>query len=177
MMDVETYIEHWEKNRIWTHLEWPRHQARLKECASHLKGKRLADIGCAFGHSTYYLNKFRKGDWTGVDFSRKAIINSIKNFPNFRFIFLNSITDLDSIGFYDSVICSEVIEHVKDDRLLLNKLLEITEKILVITTPCVWVKSVAHLRLYDKGMLEKLFRGINYEIYKKGPFWYGIIRK
>lgn len=174
-MDVNSYIEHYEKRKNWTHLSWPKHQERLKECAMNLVGHKFADVGCVFGHSTHYLSKFKPGDWTGIDFSRRAIVGSIQNFPKLKFMFLNSMKDLDSIESFDSVVCSEVIEHVEDDRSLLNKLLEITKKILVITTPCVSVISVGHLRLYDKEMLEKLFEGLKYKLYKKGTFWYGII--
>jgi SAM-dependent methyltransferase len=175
-MDVDSYIEHYEKRKNWTHLEWPKHQTRLKRCASYLEGWDFADVGCAFGYSTYYLSKFRPGEWMGIDFSKRAIREATKNFPNIEFKFLDSIEDLGRLESLDSVVCSGTIEHIEDDKTLVKGLLEITQRILVITTPRIPVVAVGHLRLYNRKMLETLFNGLNYEISKDDYSWYVVIR-
>ena len=65
-MDIDTYLDHWEINRIWTHNDRPHHQKRLKTMASYLKGKAFLDAGCAFGHSTIALKELCPGEWTGL---------------------------------------------------------------------------------------------------------------
>ena len=75
-MTAEEYlVNHWIKNKIWTHLKWPKHQARFKECAERCEGKTFCDVGCGLGHSTFYLRKFHPGDWTGIEFFKTAISN------------------------------------------------------------------------------------------------------
>jgi len=174
-MDVDSYIKHYEKRKNWTHLEWPKHQARLRRCSSYLEGWDFADVGCAFGYSTYYLSTFKPGYWTGIDFSKRAIKGASKNFPDIKFKFLDSIGDLGKLDSFDSVVCSGTIEHIEDDKALVKGLLEITQKKLVITTPCVPVVAVGHLRLYDEEMLTNLFSGLYYEISKDDYSWYVVI--
>jgi len=56
-MEAKDYlVNHWIKNKIWTHLEWPKHQDRLRKCTSYLEGGKSIDIGCGLGHSTRYKN-------------------------------------------------------------------------------------------------------------------------
>lgn len=176
-MDVDSYIEHYEKRKNWTHLAWPKHQERLRECASNLIGDRFADVGCAFGYSTYYLSKFKPGDWTGIDFSRKAIVGSIRNFPDLKFMFLNSINDLGFLDEFDSVVCSGTIEHIEDDKLFFNRLLKLTKQRLIITTPHKELVAVGHLRIYDETMLRALIGDLEFRLYKKGHSWFAVIEK
>ena len=110
-MNANEYIEHWDKNRIWEHLKWPRHQQRFKTIASYLYGKTFADVGCAFGHSTFYLKRFRSGEWTGIDFVEKAIEKAGAKFQGIDFRYLENIDALKFCSQFDGVVCSEVIEH------------------------------------------------------------------
>ncbi|HZX09940.1 MAG TPA: class I SAM-dependent methyltransferase [Acidobacteriota bacterium] len=176
-MNAKKYIEHWEKNKVWTHLKWPKHQNRFKTIASFLKGETFIDIGCAYGHSTYWLKKFRDGKWAGLDFSKKAIKIAKEYFKEMNFFYLENIENLKGFMQFDGVVCSEVIEHVEDDVSLVEGLLGITKKILVITTPCVKIDDPGHLRLYTEEMLHNLFKETNHKVYKRRPFWYVVVRK
>jgi len=178
-MEAKDYLEkHWIKNKIWTHLDWPKHQDRLKTCASYLEGKRFIDIGCGLGHSTNQMKKFHPvGDWSGLEFMQETVSKASKLFPDITFYYSKDFNFLPVCGQFDSVICSEVIEHVEDDQALVNGLIDITKKVLVITTPNRFVDDPGHLRVYTEEMLHDLFKGFNHRIYKKGLFWYGVIKK
>ena len=178
-MNASDYLEkHWEKNAIWTHLLGVVHQERLKWCADRVVGNAFADVGCANGHSTSILKGFHSGEWTGVDFWVPAIDKAIQLFPDIKFIPLSSISDLKDIGKYDSVICSEVIEHVEDDQELVNMLNLMTNKMLVITTPCINIVDPGHLRLYTEDSLRKLFKDIGEPvIIKHGRFFFLCLQK
>lgn len=179
-MDVDTYIEqHWGKKDVWKHLEWPKHQARLRECASHLEGVRFADIGCAFGHSTEIMSRFHAGHWLGIDFSPFAIDRARLAFPHLRFELVKRISYLSALKRFqlDCVVCSEVIEHVTEDQLLVDRLIEITNKVIVLTTPKVSVNDPGHLRCYSKDKLSELFKNVWHEIYPfDNVFWFVIAR-
>jgi len=176
-ISAEKYIaEHWMKHKIWKHLKHRKHQERFKTIASFLDGETFIDVGCAYGHSTYWLKKYKAGKWAGLDFSKKAIDIARKHFKGIDFYYLGSVNLLKSFKRFDGVVCSEVIEHTEDDISLVEGLLRITRKILIITTPCIKVNDPGHLRVYTEAMLNDLFKGINHKIYKKNPFWYGIVR-
>lgn len=176
-MRAKDYLEnHWIKNKIWTHLEWPKHQNRLKTCASYLEGKSFIDIGCGLGHSTHHMKKFLPGNWSGLEFMQEVIKEAEKLFPEITFYYAKDFNFLPVCGQFDGVVCSEVIEHVKNDKGLIKSLLEITKRVLIITTPCVKVDDPGHLRLYNEKTLEKLFNGLNFKINKIYPFFYIVIR-
>lgn len=175
-MNVETYMKHWRGNKVWTHSEWPKHQERFRIIGSYLEGETFIDVGCAYGHSTKHLMKFKTGEWSGLDFSHTAINEARRLFKNIIFYYAEDFNLLPVCGHFDSVVCSEVIEHIEDEKTLIKGLLEITKRILVITTPCVRVSDPGHLRLYDDRMLAELFYGLNYKLNKIHPFFYIVIR-
>lgn len=177
-MEARNYIEnHWIKNEIWTHLEHPKHQDRLRNCASYLEGERFIDIGCALGHSTDIMKRFRPGDWSGIEFTEGAIEKAIKLFPEITFYHANDFNLLPVCGKFDGVVCSEVIEHVEDDEALVKGLLDITKKILIITTPNTSINDPGHLRVYTEKRLAELFAGHNFEIIRDGIFFYVVVKK
>jgi len=177
-MEATEYLKHWKpvnKDRL---LGCAKHQERFNTCVGYIKGDSYVDVGCAEGHSTNIMKGMHPGDWTGIDFCPTTINGAAIKFPEIKFEFIDKIENLDAAGKFDSVICSEVIEHVENDRLMVEKLITITGKILIMTTPSVGVKSVGHLRLYDESSLAALFiKYGTFEIVKKHPFFYMIYRK
>ena len=181
-MEIDKYLDHWETNRIWAHNDRPHHQKRLKAMASYLKGKVFLDAGCAFGHSTIALKELCPGEWTGLDFSGRAISRARGNFPEkkhgIHFVYSEDFNLLPKIGIFDSVVCSEVLEHVDEDWKLLQGLMRITKNILVISTPCIPIDDPGHLRLYTKDSLSELLgvnKKYNYEIVEDKPFFFAQI--
>lgn len=178
-MEAKDYLEnHWIKNKIWTHLEWPKHQDRFRACVSYLEGKRFIDIGCGLGHSTNILKKFLPGNWSGLEFMQEAVDRAKELFPDISFYYSKDFNFLPTCGQFDGVVCSDVIEHVENDKALIEGLVNITKKTLVITTPNKRVNDPGHLRLYDENLLSRLFSQYkNVEIKKIGLFFYIIWRK
>jgi len=177
-MRAKDYLKnHWIKNEMWTHLEWPKHQNRLRACASYLEGERFIDVGCALGHSTDIMKKFMPGNWSGLEFMQEAVEKAKELFPDITFYYSKDFDFLPVCGQFDGVVCSEVIEHVEHDKELIKGLIDITDKILVITTPSIKVNDPGHLRVYTEKTLSKLFNGYDFGIIKKDTFFYGIVRK
>lgn len=178
-MSAESYIvRHWQRRRVWRHLGHRRHRRRLSRCAKTMEGKTFVDVGCALGHSTMMMAKMRFGSWSGIDFSESAIAGAVKQFGNVmvgrhppRFIYCPSIYLLREIPPFEGVVCSEVIEHVEDEDLLIESLKLITRKVLLVTTPCGKVGDPGHLRVYTQDALVDLF-GPGANVQRDGHFWY-----
>jgi len=156
--------------------------------ASYLKGKIFLDAGCAFGHSTVALKKLCPGKWTGLDFSGRAISRARGIFPekehgikfkySANFDLLLKLNEWFGEGFegFDSVVCSEVLEHIDEDWKLFQGLMRITRNFLAISTPCIPIDDPGHIRLYTKDSLSELFEVKNkrfgYEITEDRPFFF-----
>jgi 2-polyprenyl-3-methyl-5-hydroxy-6-metoxy-1,4-benzoquinol methylase len=177
-MEAVEYLKHWKpvnKNRL---LRCKKHQKRFRDCVGYIIGTDYIDVGCAEGHSTNIMKGMKPGNWTGIDFCPRTINSAIIQFPHIKFKYIDKIENLHRAGKFDSVICSEVIEHVENDRLMIDKLIEITRNVLIMTTPSVGVKSVGHLRLYNKTSLRELFSKYpETEIIEESPFFYMIYRR
>jgi 2-polyprenyl-3-methyl-5-hydroxy-6-metoxy-1,4-benzoquinol methylase len=167
-LNAEQYlVNHWIKNKIWTHLAWPKHQARLRNCAVKCEGETFADVGCGLGHSTYFLASFKLGAWTGIEFFETATLKAqrIPKFKHINFLYCEDVSELGLMeNQFDSVVCSEVIEHVENDKLLIDGLVKMAKKKVIITTPSKRVNDPGHLRLYTAEMFIKLLDGYSYRI-------------
>jgi 2-polyprenyl-3-methyl-5-hydroxy-6-metoxy-1,4-benzoquinol methylase len=116
----------------------------------------------------------------GLDLSQKAIsicrasAKAIGVSGNTKFEVINQNIDTK----FDFIICAEVIEHVVDDRQLLQKFSGILRKkgILFLSTPSVnaplfrlhlansFDKNVGHLRRYDEVKLKKMLNYANFKV-------------
>lgn len=176
-MKAKEYLEnHWIKNEVWTHLEWPTHQARLRKCAELMEGDMFADVGCGMGHSTEIMSRFHPGDWTGIEFFPEIIGKARELFPTTRFIALDHVYELTGLLF-DGVVCSEVIEHVEYPIELVKCLWSMTNKVLVVTTPNRKVNDPGHLRVFDEKMISEVFTDIPYTVEREDRFFYIVARK
>lgn len=172
-MNASEYLKHWRGKKIWTHNMWPKHQDRLKWCAGQCVGETFLDLGCAFGHSTNIMRGFHYGNWTGIDFSEEAVAEARHFFPDIPFVFLRNIEDGADLKF-DTVICSEVIEHVENDAAFVAGLVRMTRMRLVLTTPCRDAHDPGHLRIYDDESISRLLKGLEVNI-DKGEFFFHIV--
>ena len=177
-MKASEYLDgHWRKNKIWTHLEWPKHQERLRRCASYLQAGPFCDVGCGLGHSTEIMTHTRAGDWTGIEFQKSAVNEAKINFPDIEFLYVKPSKDWKLKRQWGGVVCSEVIEHVEDDKAFVQNLMTITAGTLVMTTPSKAVRDPGHLRLYTPNMLRNIFVGQKIKIERTNYFFYIIWRR
>lgn len=186
-VNPDAYVEHWCGNKIAEHLTRSKHQRRFRVIGSKLpdSGKTFVDIGCAQGHSTNFIRKWRNGEWAGVDFAERAIREAQALFPDIAFAYCPDFDTLPDVvtalfpvnGAADGVVCSEVIEHVKDDEGLVRALWECTGNTLVITTPAESVLSIGHVRLYDEKELHRVMGAIPHDIHRERAFWYVTARR
>jgi trans-aconitate methyltransferase len=168
----DQYFEHWKAREIWTHLEQPKHRKRLYWCADQCVGETFADIGCMLGHSTAIMARRHPGAWTGFDFSAKAIEGASGLFPELRFMYAERPELLTGWSKFDSVVCSEVIEHIEDDAAFLSLLMGIAAKRLILTTPCINAQDPGHVRIYTRETLDALFEGYGAVVDKDDSFFY-----
>src|SRR3989344_1082666 len=101
------------------------------------KNIKILDAGC--GEGQLLLKIFNKGynDIYGADVTPVALESAKKRIPKAKF----SLQDLKSLNFsdeyFDVVICTEVIEHIKNYEKVLQELKRILKKngLLIITFP------------------------------------------
>lgn len=152
---------------------------RLIEKYFITKGKFL-DLGCGVGTISFFLaGKGHSG--VGFDISSDAIelanssVSALGLSHQVKFKQKNLQTWMTDAK-YDYVICSEVIEHIENDFLLVNKIYNSLTKdgILILSTPLKGAplfklgllgnfdKEVGHLRRYDENILSKMFMRIGF---------------
>ena len=111
------------------------HNKRLEIIKSLVAGYtgRLLDCGCGEGH----LLQGVSGDKYGIDTSRSALLKAGERNPDTEFL-CGSLEHLPfDDDYFDVVICSEVLEHIRDYRKAVSEILRVTKKagIMIITVP------------------------------------------
>jgi len=88
--------------------------------------QRMLDAGCGTGIYSFSLSK-RAKEINAVDISQDKInhANDINIFPNIKFN-RGDITNLVfPDNYFDTIICSDVLEHIKDDKIAFSQLARI----------------------------------------------------
>jgi 2-polyprenyl-6-hydroxyphenyl methylase/3-demethylubiquinone-9 3-methyltransferase len=99
----------------------------LSKC--NLNGKNILDIGCGGGLLAEELCK-NGANVTGIDSSKKSISIAAQHAKekNLTIEYKNeSIFDLEETKCFDYVICFEMIEHINNPDMLINKINKITK--------------------------------------------------
>ena len=97
------------------------------------EGKSLCDVGCGTGHLLTLIRAARPeiATLTGVDF----VIEDAKALPGIEF----HAAKIEALPFpdryFDTVVCTHVIEHILDYRAAIAELRRITRKKLIIVVP------------------------------------------
>lgn len=151
-----------------------------------LEKKHVLDLGCGSGTIDFYLAS--KGvNVVGVDISENALkiasSNAVFLGVSDKTIFLNiDYPKMSPKGKYDLVICSEVLEHLKDDGLAVKKIYSLLKKdgkavisVPLNTAPLYKIgllvdfdREVGHLRRYSsERLVEMLSRNGFKVIYKE----------
>lgn len=185
-MTAKEYIKEWEKAKVWSKYGTEeRHIIRLKNCASACRGKTIIDVGCAYGHSTAIMEKHREGEWFGVDFFEDVVEKVNEYNPDITAYYSENYEIKKNIGVtFDSVVCSEVIEHIHPDeqQFFFDQIIELANRKVVLTTPAKITVSAGHYKTHflreDMELLINNNKDIKkYTLEQGGPFWYLYIIK
>ncbi len=87
------------------------------------KAGSLLEIGCGSGQFAELLSRDLPLKYTGIDISREAIEQARrKNLSGFQFDVGDALVSPYLDGSYDSVVCTEVLEHIEQDRELVQRI-------------------------------------------------------
>jgi 2-polyprenyl-3-methyl-5-hydroxy-6-metoxy-1,4-benzoquinol methylase len=113
-------------------------------------------------------------EWAGCDFAAEAAATARAMHPasGIGFFWIPTIEDLESCGPFSTVIASEVIEHVQDDRAFLAGLVKAARYRVVLTTPTIDAQDPGHVRLYALGTLMELLSQYRATIEQDDNFFY-----
>jgi SAM-dependent methyltransferase len=159
-MSTAAYDEGWHSkwDDMKTYGPFSRHLRRvIKEMIRPLEFSSVLDVGCGQGSLLAELKlEFPHIEPHGVDISRSAIELARQRLPDGQFAVLDiSRETLNEKS--DLVICSEVLEHIRDDDTALRNLRKMVGKHLVISTPQGrmrgFEREVGHVRNYARGEL------------------------
>jgi len=108
----------------------------LKELCMHLDVKKVLDAGCGEGFTLDRLRKEKIGiEFVGIDNSAVAINLGKKLFPGF----VLKVDDIYNLSFDDSsqdlVLCTEVLEHLKEPERAIKELIRVSKKYIVLSVP------------------------------------------
>lgn len=166
---------------------------------------RILDIGCGEGRHIIKACQYPQTRCVGADFNYEPLLETRKkiNFHNAiedlncKSIDLSSM-DVTALPFsdnsFDLVICSEVLEHIPDDRKAVRELTRVLKpgKNLVVSVPrffpekICWLLSdqytdteMGHLRIYNKIELTRLIESFGLSCFAHHyahslhtPFWW-----
>ncbi len=144
--------------------------------------KKILDIGCGVGTIDLYLAKEKK-DVVGIDLSQNGIKIARKNMKKFglsrklRFIVTN-FPNVIPKGRFDLIICSEVLEHLTQDKLAVMKIKGLLNKngVVVASSPSKYAplykmgllqkfdSDVGHLRRYTLESYTQLFKSVGFQV-------------
>ena len=124
-------IKYWEK-------EWPKsaeaYEKAFDKRHKHVISKHfighVLDLGCGTGLACKYAEKY-----TGIDYSSEGIKIAKEQNPNGEFMVADCGQKLDLKGRYDTVLLSEVVEHLENYHNLLVNAQKYADKRIIITLP------------------------------------------
>lgn len=131
-------------------------------------GDRIFDVGAGMGRMVkFYINLATQITATDIFQSQVDYMNErYHQYANFNAVLWDIMEDEvgDYKEKYDTVICINVLEHLKDDNLAIQKMKDLLTpggKIIVMVPAlqklyCCLDENVGHYRRYDKGDLRRL---------------------
>lgn len=129
----------------------------IADVVSRLEYDTVLDVGCGQGSLLQTIAPLNpRAKYAGVDFSDKALEVARRRAPQAEFARLDLIEGhLDRR--FDLVLCTDVVEHIEDDRKAIANLAAMTGKYLLVSTlqgrMREYEKLVGHYRSYAYGEL------------------------
>jgi GT2 family glycosyltransferase/SAM-dependent methyltransferase len=108
---------------------FPREATRYLWAANHIVGTSVFELGCSTGYGIQFLPK--QIEYTGLDYDNTIIqVASEQNWlPAAKFI--NADINTFDLGFYDTIIAFEVIEHLDNGLEIVEKLKKHCKRLLI----------------------------------------------
>jgi SAM-dependent methyltransferase len=173
--------------------DWEDHWSRLGDAAEsnpaqafrfHLvrryladlgQGSRLLDLGCGTGGLLEYLGSGDLNfDATGLELSAAGVARATERLPDARFIQCDLLApeppDLELLGWAEQATCSEVLEHLNNPKLFLERARPLLRPgaRLVVTVPAgpmsAYDHYIGHRRHYDPMSLRLLLESAGFEV-------------
>lgn len=138
--------------------------------------KKVLDLGCFQGVTLFHLLRRGFKDLSGLDVSRPAIEQAIKNLRvmqnaneadvvlsehlNFQVGYAEDLASIYGEDVFDFIIAEEILEHVRDPKQVIAEISKVLKPggNAIITTPIEdQVPSAYHIQSYDKKRIENLF--------------------
>lgn len=149
-------------------------QWTLKKFAKYLKGNIL-EVGCGIGNFTNFLKKY------GNVWAMDIVDSYIKQTSQIAGRGINvGFGDIEKGEYFfakqkfDTIVCLNVLEHIKDDKKALENMHELLKKggYLVLLVPAFDFlmgeidKSIGHFRRYNRSELKGILEDAGFEIIK-----------
>lgn len=147
--------------------------ARILSLVPSDKRMRVLDFGCGTGNLLKQLiTKYPQNEYFGADTSEAGVDATKLIAPSASIHKIELLQNRPSIetlqGEFDLIVCSEVIEHVENDRLTVQFLYSLlsADGLLVLTVPSgpmsKFDQFIGHLRHYSKPTLEALLKEVGF---------------
>lgn len=147
-------------------------QWTVKKFDKFLKGKIL-EVGCGIGNFTRILTKY--GEVFAIDINKSYVEQALKKVGVRARVEVRDIEngkDFFDGQKFDTVICLNVLEHIKDDMKALENMYSLLKKsgFLILLVPAHDFlfgeidKSIGHYRRYNKQQLYKTMMNIGFKI-------------
>jgi 2-polyprenyl-3-methyl-5-hydroxy-6-metoxy-1,4-benzoquinol methylase len=161
-------VDHLNRVHKYEKTDFRWHNLR-KVAKKYVVGKYILDAGCGTGHTT--LELLNDGyEVTAIDISQELVDFTqriIKENNYMGNVYALDLTNAKVLGEnkFDTIICLDVLEHIRDDELAIKNLCYILKKNghLIVSVPALRFlygprdKKIGHYRRYDRAeLIEKL---------------------
>ncbi|MGL1889883.1 MAG: class I SAM-dependent methyltransferase [Reichenbachiella sp.] len=135
------------------------HWTQVMKFLGKNKDQNILEIGCGTGQLTEYLIDEGFHNYSGFDFSTRAVALAKERLPKSTFYVGNALDEKSFERKYETAICLEVLEHVDRDKDVLRNIT--IGKTVILSVPNFWVPS--HVRIFnsERAIKKRYYKLIN----------------